>query len=73
MSTKNPFNLFCKHHWKMISETTTKSKFERSLDALKVCEGEVNLPGNLCGAESKHIQTFACIKCGTFKRFVEKI
>ena len=60
----------CKHEWKMISETTTKSKFELMTG-----------PGGEFSADSipypmfkrKHIQVVTCSKCGKLKRFVEEI
>ena len=66
--------IFCKHEWKTISETVTKSKYEIALEASKGAGIEsIKLPWQLCDADRKHIQVFACEKCGKFKRFVEAI
>ena len=63
-------NLFCKHSWYLLSETTTKSKFEH---ARQITNNKGNLPWQLCDAGRKHIQVFKCVKCGQLKRFVERI
>ncbi len=67
--------MFCKHEWKVLSETVTKSRLELSVQA--VSQGgkphEFELPGHLCCAKRKHIQVFTCNKCGQLKRFVEAI
>jgi hypothetical protein len=67
--------MFCKHEWKVLSATATKSKFEHSMEIMgKVGKAsEFELPGHLCCAERKHIQVFTCDKCGKLKRFVETI
>lgn len=64
--------MFCKHEWKVLSETVTKSSIESVLQATK--DAGLTL-GNYKGgcSDRKHIQTFACSKCGKFKRFVENI
>lgn len=64
--------MFCKHTWHVISETTTKSKFEAAVGALGG-SGHVKLPWQMSCAERKHIQVFECSKCGKLKRFVETI
>ena len=66
--------MFCKHEWKMLSETVTKSKFEVATEAMgKYNASSSKLPWQLCNAERKHIQTFACSKCGKLTRFVTTI
>ena len=68
--------MFCKHKWVMLSETTTESKFEISMKTIYAGEGlleKTGLPHQLCDADRKHIQVFACEKCGKMKRFVERI
>ena len=60
--------MFCRHDWKMISETTTKSRVE----VLREC-GCSSLKGLFEPVNRKHIQVFSCEKCGKLKRFVEKI
>lgn len=67
--------MFCKHEWQMISETTTESKFESSMEAMKNAgvSSIKTLPHQLCDGKRKHIQAFVCKKCGKLKRFVETI
>lgn len=66
--------LFCKHEWKMLSEITTKSKYESSMEIIKKSGlTKTTLPWQLCDASRQHIQTFVCNKCGKLKRFVEEI
>lgn len=65
----------CKHEWTLLSETTTKSKFEVAL-AASVEYGvtkEVTVPHQMCCAERKYIQVFTCNECGDLKRFVEEL
>lgn len=68
---------WCKHDWKLMTETTTKSKYEVATESVATeflagCT-EMKLPWQLCDAERKHIQVFSCIHCGKMKRFVENI
>ena len=67
--------MFCKHEWKILSETVTKSRYEDSLQVSKDVGviGKFNIPHQLCCADRKHIQVFTCDKCGKLKRFVENI
>ncbi len=66
--------MLCKHEWKLLSETVTKSKYESTIEAMGgLVAGKTNLPWQLCDADRKHIQVFSCEKCGKFKRFVENI
>jgi hypothetical protein len=66
--------MFCKHDWELVSERTTKSKFECAVDSLrKVSSGSVSIPHQMSCADRKHIQIVACIKCGKLKRYVEDI
>ena len=64
-------SIFCKHKWEILSETTTKSKFEVATENLTT--GKHALPWQLSCAKRKLVQVFACSKCGKFKRFVEHI
>jgi len=64
--------IFCKHDWVILSETTTKSKFEVAISLLQG-SGEVDIPGQMCKADRKFIQVFTCKKCGKLQRFVEDI
>ena len=58
----------------MLSETTTKSKWEITLEATsKHLKSSDNIPHQLCDASRKHIQVVTCDKCGKLKRFVEDI
>ena len=66
-------SLFCKHSWKLESETTTKSKFEMAMSSLPVGVSTSKLPWQLCDGDRKHVQVFSCSKCGAIKRFVESI
>lgn len=60
--------IFCKHEWKMISETTTKSQLEH------MKENNFNPEEiNMFALKRKHIQVVTCSKCGKLKRFVEDI
>lgn len=66
--------MFCKHEWKVLSETTTVSKIEHSIVVLKPdMMGKFNIPAQMCDADRKYIQVIACDKCGKLKRFVENI
>lgn len=66
--------MFCKHDWKVLSETVTKSAYEDSLEVTKNAGiTNIKLPGQLCDGDRKHIQVFTCTKCGKLKRFVENI
>lgn len=66
--------MFCKHEWKTLSETITKSKYESSMEASQASgASNIKLPWQLCDAERKHIQIVACDKCGKLKRFVESL
>jgi len=60
--------MFCKHDWKVISETTTKSKVEHAK--------ELGMVVNKCSGfdlDRKFIQIVCCSKCGKLKRHVEDI
>lgn len=63
----------CKHEWKVLSETVTKSKFESTLAAIGGDAANSRIPHQMCQADRKHIQVFTCPKCGELKRFVEDI
>ncbi len=65
--------MFCKHDWKLLSDTTTKSKFEVATEALSDRTTSMKLPWQMSDASRKHIQVFTCEKCGKLKRFVESI
>lgn len=62
--------MFCKHQWKVLSETVTESKAELvkrlNVKFTTKTEGMALLP-------RKHIQIVTCDKCGQLKRFVEEI
>ena len=62
-------SIFCRHDYKLISETTTKSKFEHASEFVN----SVELQGYWDVFNRKHIQVFTCSKCGNLKRFVENI
>ena len=66
--------MFCKHNWKKISETVTKSQFEVAMETVSpVAAGNVKIPHQMSNADRKHIQVYTCEKCGKLKRFVEDI
>jgi hypothetical protein len=68
------FNFFCKHEWELLTETITESQFEHAASIIRsVSGGKVNIPGQMCDAERKHIQVFTCTECGILKRFVERV
>lgn len=70
------YEIFCKHDWKLLSETITKSKFEHSIETLRndtILNHPTDLPWQLCNADRKYIQIFQCSKCKKLKKFVEKI
>ena len=62
--------LFCKHKWKILSETTTQSKYEHFTAVL----GQPKDINVVFGAlKRKYIQIVTCDECGKLKRFVEDI
>ncbi len=65
--------MFCKHKWKMLSEKTTESQFEHSMNTAYKYSNAIKLPHQLCDAERKVIQILSCEKCGKLKKFVETI
>jgi len=66
--------MFCKHEWKVLSETTTQSKFECALGAVNgIADGKIDIPSQMACAVRKYIQIVSCDKCGKLKRFVEDI
>jgi len=60
----------CKHDWKVLSETVTKSRFE-VLTQIGDFEGLKTRGGSMF--KRKHIQIITCDKCGKLKRFVDEI
>jgi len=60
--------MFCKHSWKLLSETITKSKVEHAMDM-----GLAVNKAHSFDLERKHIQIFVCDKCGKMRRFAEEI
>ena len=66
--------MFCKHEWRVLSETTTASQFEHAFTLLEhSMKGKFTIPPQMCDADRKHIQIVVCDKCGKLKRFVESI
>jgi len=63
------FKSKCEHNWAVLSEVTTKSMFQHSLEV----SDSGNLPHQLCNGKRKHILVVTCSKCGSLKRFVEDI
>ena len=60
--------MFCRHKWKMVSETVTKSQWEVFIDTV---QGVIE--GVRPDLSRKHIQIVSCEKCGKLHRFVENI
>ena len=63
----------CKHDWQMISEVTTKSKYELIGESTGNVPGLSNWSQLSPITDRKFIQTLRCSKCGKLKRFVENI
>lgn len=60
--------LFCKHDWKVLSETTTESRMSHAVSmGIEFKTKDSTL------IERKFIQIIICEKCGKLKRFVEDI
>lgn len=64
--------MFCKHDWKVLSETTTESKLSHIINVLEknALRTFRYTPSDV---ERKHIVIVSCSKCGKLKRFVEEI
>ena len=62
--------MFCKHEWKILSETTTKSRIEVMSEVLNSMS---KISGLYDPVSRKFIQIVYCVKCGKLKRFVEEI
>ena len=66
--------LFCKHNWKVLSETVTKSTFEIAVNALnKLSLSDCKIPHQLCKDSRKHIVILSCSKCGKLSKQVTEI
>jgi hypothetical protein len=66
--------MFCKHNWQVLSEVTTKSMFEHSMEvASSFFKSRVEIPHQMCDATRKIIQIVSCEKCGKIKRYVTEI
>ncbi len=66
--------MFCKHEWSILSETTTKSKFEHVMQvASDSGTSSGSIPYQMCNADRKLIQIVSCSKCGKLKRFVTEV
>lgn len=63
----------CKHQWEILSETQTKSQFEKYAEMT----GKVPNPRYSVqleeGTKKKLIQIVTCKKCGKLKKMVEEI
>jgi len=62
-------SIFCKHEWKLLSETVTKSDLEAVLETLRDRSGKMNSHAD--SGNRKHIAICTCSKCGKLERFVE--
>lgn len=66
--------IFCKHKWKVLSETVTQSMVEMAIAALAGSSRDSsNIPAQLCQGDRKHIQIVTCEKCGKLQRYVERL
>ena len=67
--------MFCKHDWKILSETVTKSKFECAIDALKItCEGNFIMSDCQCCPVEKQCD-YECKPCDCVhqRKFVQVV
>lgn len=60
-------SLFCKHDYELISEVTTKSRYEHAFD-VAAAYGANDVKHTL-DLERKFIQVLVCNKCGNVKRY----
>ena len=64
----------CKHKWRVLSETTTESKFSHAMSVSGMAgHGKVKVPHQMCCADRKFIQITVCDLCGKQVKFVEHI
>ena len=65
--------MFCKHKWKVLSETTTESMAQHMINII----GQAPTPRDGFQADQlfkrKHIAIVACESCGKIKRYVEEV
>ena len=67
------FNLFCKHHWKVLSETTTESQLKHVLAVTsQYAEGSVRIR-TIPDPSRKLIQLVTCNKCGRLNKLITLI
>ncbi|AUR87597.1 hypothetical protein NVP1101O_186 [Vibrio phage 1.101.O._10N.261.45.C6] len=67
------FFMSCAHKWVVLSEVTTKSKFELLMDEAGTCPTPRNTLQMEELTKRKHISILTCTECGKLKRFVENI
>lgn len=66
--------MFCRHDWEILSETTSKSKFEVATECLSNRgTSKVTIPHQMCDATRTLVQIVACNKCGKLRRFVTEV
>jgi hypothetical protein len=66
--------MFCRHEWALLSETTTKSRIEVTMEALsKTNLTKFQVTEESMDASRKIIQIVTCTKCGKLKKFITKI
>lgn len=66
--------LFCKHEWKVLSETTTESAIEVTMRVLQeTTKSAKSIPWQMCSTERKYIVVVGCDKCGKIKKIVENL
>lgn len=60
--------MFCKHKWRKLSETTTKSQAQQLAEL-----GASKMSGALSLLARQHIVILACDECGATKKFVTEV
>lgn len=59
--------MFCKHKWKLLSETKSDSKLEVAYS----CGVTIRSGADKSILERELVQVLACERCGKLKKFVE--
>lgn len=65
--------IFCKHQWKILSETKTESQAEHFVRLFGECPKPRDTYGSWELSKRKLIQVVSCEKCGKIKQFVTEI
>lgn len=78
-SEENMLFFGCKHDWKVLSETVTKSPFEVAMEATRRYDDSAGIdrrlliPYQMCYTDRKHIQVVTCSKCGSIKQWITNL